>query len=873
MTRNSVYFKFMLLALAALIVFSVGGYLFSARVSRHFTAEVKGEQELVAERIVENLEAYLKRVRQTVDSVLEFEPHQCGEIKELTAHRFKLLWKIYPEISHLAFVAAGGEVYYTGESGDFMALGLPLQEVYEWQYFDYGLWEETDDDNLHQRISVLMRYVPELGKVMPVPIIIFSKRVIIDGQYLGMMLVPYNFDYMFASFCQSLALENRREIVVADSYGQVVFSTLPGLYLHSFYPSYGNNADLLLQKGEAATVLGKDDLPQALAALANRNPFSTVLEVSAGGRQKTLLAAFQHMEMVIPGWTVMVATSRVKAEELTWQLLVPVILLCLLLLSLITCFSLFLFRQLDRFAQENAIFKAALISSSDGVIVLDMQGRYLFVNRAYCEMIGRVPDELLGTLYQEGIAADSVQGLPGDLFSLLAESGQWRGVVSYRKVGSTPDIEVSQNFSEIRRGGRKAGYVGNLHNISEERNLRREVQVYSEFLHKEVERQTEVIVQSQKMESVGILAAGFAHDFNNLLASMHGNIELLEMMLQSSPQKAGRYVAKIRQISLQAAELTRQILLFSRREVGVTEVVTVADLVESVMVLVPPSLPAQITFDCIENSSDVTLKVEKGAVVQALFNLVLNAAESFAEDQENALIRIVAKAKFVDRYLGQRLNLIPGSWYCELTVSDNGCGISPAMMGKIFDPFFSTKEWSNKKGSGLGLAIAYRTIANHNGIITVNSELGVGSTFIIYLPVADNADISLPAMHNWGDAHDLKARKILLVEDEPLLRESLQVLLELHGGRVVAVANGKEALAFLEKNSVDLIVLDLVMPEMGGEEFLRQMQARKIKIPVLIMTGTINEGFRVSKLFPVVLDVIEKPFSQKQLLHHCTEML
>ena len=872
MTEQKIYFKFILMALVTLIIFSVGGYLFSDRVSNHFILEVQSEQELVAERIVVNLEAYLKRVRQTVDSVLDFTPYKCGDMKERTANRFKLLWKIYPEISHLAFVAADGEVYYTGKDGNFMPLGLPLQEVYEWQYFDYGLWDELDDEGLHQRISVLMQYVPELGKVMPVPIIIFAKRVVVDGEYLGLMLVPYRFDFMFSAYCQSLVVENRREIVVTDNLGRVLFSSFPGLFLHQFFPSYGSSSDLLFMEGERFTSLDEEELPQVLASLANRTPFSTVMNILGAGRQDNILATFQSMEMVTANWTVMVATPREKADELTWRLLVPVILMCLLLLFIVACFSLFMFRHLAKLAHENAIFKAAIMSSSDGVVVLDRQGRHLLVNRSYCEFTDETSADLLGSLYREGSESGSSKGLPKDLLSLLANSGHWQGVVSYRKVGETPDIEVSQNFTEILRDGRKAGYIGNLHDISEVRRLQREVEVYSAFLNKEVERQTEVIVQSQKMESVGILAAGFAHDFNNLIASMHGNIELMEMVLQSSPQKAGRYIGKIRQISLQAGELTRQILLFSRREIGVTEVITVADLVESVMVLVPPSLPAQITFDCIENSGDLKLKVEKATVAQSLFNLVLNAAESFDEEQNGARIRIVSKAKFVDRYLGQRLNLVPGFWYCELTVSDNGCGISPSMMGKIFDPFFSTKEWSSKKGAGLGLAIAYRTIANHEGIITVNSEVGVGSTFIIYLPVASDFHELPPPAQELGDVHNLKSRKILVVEDEDLLRESLQVLLELHGARVKVAANGSKALAFLAEASVDLIVLDLVMPEMGGEEFLAEIQKREIKIPVLIMTGTVNEGYRVSKLFPVVLEVLEKPFSQKQLLHLCTEM-
>ncbi|NPA25356.1 MAG: response regulator, partial [Deltaproteobacteria bacterium] len=441
------------------------------------------------------------------------------------------------------------------------------------------------------------------------------------------------------------------------------------------------------------------------------------------------------------------------------------------------------------------------------------------------------------------------------------------------KIGENPMVEVSQTFSEIRQGGVRVGYLSNLNDISEERRLKREVEVYSEYLHKEVERQTEVVLQSQKMETIGVLAAGFAHDFNNLLASLHGNIELLEMMVASSPDKAGRYIEKIRKISTQAAELIRQILLFARRDVGATEIITVEELIEAVMVLVPPSMPAQISYDCLEDSCDLKLKVAKTAIVQSILNLVLNAEESFAEGQEDAWIKITAKAKYIDHYLSQRLNLAPDNWYCEITIADNGVGIAPSMLGRIFDPFFSTKEWSYSKGTGLGLAIVYRTITNHDGTITVNSELGSGTSFIIYLPVAGKVGKTPPVTARRDPSLNLKDRRILVVEDEELLRDSLKVLLELHGIKVELAAHGRQALQVLEKEFIDLIVLDLVMPEMGGEEFLEEMKKMNFKVPVLIMTGTLNEGFRISKQFPVVLEVLEKPFSRNDLIRACSRML
>jgi len=869
--RKQTYTFFMVVILTTILLFSFGTWLFYTRVSRHFVAEVRNEQNMVVDRVVVNMQNYLKRVHRILDSVLDFNPDNRSDIKGLTAARFRLLWQICPEITHLAFLSKEDDVYYTGKEGDFMPLGLTLDDIYEWQSFDRSLWKNIKDEKLHQRISVLQRFVPELGKVVPVPIIIFIKRVVVNGKFAGIILVPYQFDFMFESFCRSLAVEKRREIIIVDGHGMVVFSSLPGWRFEKFYPSYAVASDEVVEKKEFRTRIKPQALPRVIASLSNRKPFSASIEIPEKGRPHHYLATFRRMDMVSPDWTVIVATPQNKTNELAWRLLLPVLVASLLMILLITLFSFFVFRRLNRFAQENAIFKAGLVSSPDGVMVLDVQGRYIFVNQVYCEIVGARPEELLGTFFK--VEKDLVKGLPSDIFAELDEHGSWRGVVSYRKVGEKPVVEVSQSFSEISLGGERVGFLSNLNDISEELRLKREVEVYSEFLHKEVERQTEVVLQSQKMETIGVLAAGFAHDFNNLLASLHGNIELLEMTISSSPEKAERYIERIKRISSQAADLIRQILLVARRDIGTTETVTVAELIEMVMVLVPPSLPAQISFECLDDSSDLKLKIDRAAIIQSFLNLILNAGESFAADQDDGWIRITAKAKFIDHYLSRRFNLAPDNWYCEFTIADNGVGIPPAMLGRIFDPFFSTKEWDYSKGTGLGLAIVYRTITNHDGTITVNSELGAGTSFIIYLPVAGRERPPLPAVARPESSLKLENRRILVIDDDEMLRESVKILLELNDVQVELAADGEEGLQLLGKKSFDLIVLDLVMPKIGGEEFLEQMQKLNYKVPVVIMTGTLNEGFRLSRKFPVILEVLEKPFTRNALIQACSRML
>ncbi len=870
--KKPTYTFFIVVVLAAIIFFSLGTWIFYNRVSRHFVNEVRTEQNLVVDRVVVNMQHYLARVHRLLESVLAFNPADSTDIKALTAAHFRLLWQISPEITHLAFISRDDDVYYTGKEGDFMPLGLTLDDIYEWQSFDQRLWQDIKDEKLHQRLSVLQRFVPELGKVVPVPIIIFIKRVVVNGKYAGIILVPYQFDFMFESFCRILAVKDRREIMIVDGHGMVVYSSLPGWRFKKFYPSYALASQEVVENDALRQRIAPENLPRVIASLAGRKPFYASLDITCKGKPRQYLASFRKMNMVEPDWTVIIATPKNQTNEMAWRILLPVLVVSLLVILLIAFFAFFVFHRLNHFAQENAIFKAGLVSSPDGVMVLDVQGRYLFVNQAYCEIVGARPEELLGSFFK--VRDDLTRGLPTDIFARLDENGSWSGVVSYRKVGEKPVIEVSQSFSEIRLGGGLVGYLSHLNDISEEIRLKREVEVYSEFLHKEVERQTEVVLHSQKMETIGILAAGFAHDFNNLLASLHGNIELLEMALKPPSEPAARYIERIKRISSQAADLIRQILLVARRDIGCTETVTVAELIETVMVLVPPSLPAQISFECLDDTCDLKLKIDRAAIVQSFINLILNAGESFAPDQEDGWIKITAKAKFIDHYLSRRFNLAPDNWYCEFTIADNGVGIPPAMLGRIFDPFFSTKEWDYSKGTGLGLAIVYRTISNHDGTITVNSELGAGTSFIVYLPVSgENRRPGLPAVVKSETPPDLADRCILVVDDDEMLRDSVKILLEMNKVRVELAAAGAEGLRILEEKPVDLIILDLVMPQMSGEEFLERMRKLNYKVPVVIMTGTLNEGFRLSRKFPVILEVLEKPFTRNDLLQACSRML
>ncbi len=866
------YRLFLLVVVLMVAGFASGGWFFYRQVCRHSFNEVCREQVLVADRIADNLKLYLQRIRRTVEGILSFGDFPgVTDVKGVIAARFRLLWRICPEIDHLIFLSSDGEIYYTGREGDFLPLGLAFRDVYEWQRFPGSFWKNIRDDRLHQCLSSLTCETAAGVRDTIIPVILFARRVCFQGRPVGVILIPYRFDFMFNAYCRSLE-EKWRGIIVIDNCGRVVFSSYPELLGRDFFPSFAQSAERFLDTA-GKPAIPEAERPRVVAALGNGAGFSVILRLCFGGRLTSLLATFKDMELVAPNWTVIVAAPKDRVQALAWRLLSPMVAGCLLAVLLTILVSLYFFRRLNRFAQENAIFKAGLESTPDGIMVLDVRGRYLLVNDAYCKMLGCERSRLRGELFEP--AADGIRGLPENILSRVADQGSWRGLVTYQRGEEQPLLEVNQTFSGIYWQGSLVGYFSDLHDVTEERRLKREVEVYTDYLQKEVQRQTDLLLQSQKMESIGLLAAGFAHDFNNLLASMHGNIELLEMMLVSSPEKASRYLDKIKKVSTQAADLVRQILTFSRRDLGSLEVVSVGELIEAVMALVPPSLSARLSCECLDGSFDLRLEIDRPAIQQALLNLVLNAGEAFpAEPAEEPWIRITAKARYIDDYLSRRFNLAPGQWYCEIGVADNGAGIPPAMLGRIFDPFFSTKEWSSQKGTGLGLAVVYRTVNNHGGTVTVSSEVGSGTVFRLFLPVSGQAGPALPASEPEAlPVGRFESRTALVVDDEEMLRDSVKVFLELQGLQVWTAADGREALRLLVREPVDLIILDLVMPGVGGKEFLQAMEEHHFKIPVLVMTGTVNEGFRLSRRFPVVLEVLKKPFSRHELILACSRLL
>ncbi len=369
------------------------------------------------------------------------------------------------------------------------------------------------------------------------------------------------------------------------------------------------------------------------------------------------------------------------------------------------------------------------------------------------------------------------------------------------------------------------------------------------------------MLESQKMETVGLLAGGFAHDFNNLLTGIIGYLDLAKM--SGDMDKIRSYLDSIKEISDHASKLVQQILLFSRATTGKRQVVSLGVIVESAlgMIKAPLKKDVRVIKDIDRN---VELYADSTQLTQAVLNIILNAFEA-VNDRKDGIVKIMVKRCDDGEKLKEMYNLDPGQEYVKISVEDNGSGMTEEVKKRMFDPFFTTKVRGAVKGTGLGLSIVYRVVKNHEGIIHVDSEEGKGTRIDILLPIKKkkkNEDI-------------VKERKgiykgsgtIVLVDDEDMVRNTGKEILKHLGYNVITFKSGKECTEFLAKGEIDidLIILDLLMPEMDGEQTLKRLSELGIKKPVLIASGYITLDMSYLKNYDYVMGMIKKPYSIEDL--------
>jgi len=351
---------------------------------------------------------------------------------------------------------------------------------------------------------------------------------------------------------------------------------------------------------------------------------------------------------------------------------------------------------------------------------------------------------------------------------------------------------------------------------------------YDVTARKKIEQQ---LVQSQKMESIGTLAGGIAHDFNNILASILINTELA-LMDADETDPVHHSLEQIYSSCLRAGELVRQILAFSRQEVGEPKVIHLIPVLDETLKLLRATLPKSLH---IEQECDVaidTVFADPVQIEQVIINLSTNGAHAMRE--HGGVLRILLEQVEDPGEVARNRELDATRSYLKLRVSDTGEGIDPEALPRIFEPYFTTKR--PEEGSGLGLAVAHGIIQHHGGAIEVRSETGAGSTFTIYLPVCtDRVETKEPITHRAVQGTE----RILVVDDEESLLSAYATMLANLGYRVTTSINGQDALERFRRQPerFDLVITDQTMPFMNGDVLAQHLLSIRPDIPIILCTG------------------------------------
>ncbi|WP_237246068.1 response regulator [Sphingopyxis witflariensis] len=474
-----------------------------------------------------------------------------------------------------------------------------------------------------------------------------------------------------------------------------------------------------------------------------------------------------------------------------------------------------------------------------GLAMVDRDGRFLYMNRAFIRAAGVAEGKT--PRYPGDIVVGEDKGALADMIRRHSSGQQVGGDLSIR-LAAQSDEPVSIRVVGVRGLG-EAAVLLSLKDSSEESRLKRQV------------------AQASKMQAVGQLAGGVAHDFNNILTAVLGSCDL--MLMRHTPGDSDYDdIQQIRSNANRAASLTRQLLAFSRQQTLRPQILQLPDVISEVSHLLKRLISDTIQLSVHHGRGLGAVRADPGQLEQVIVNLAVNARDAMPGGGTLTIDTYPVSAAEA-RLLGN--DIMPPADYSALKVSDTGTGIPADVLPKIFEPFFTTKDVG--KGTGLGLSTVYGIIKQSSGFIFADSNPGKGTSFTIYLPVhradGDAPVVPVPPVKpkksQWGTG------TILLVEDEDMVRAVAERALTRAGYTVVTASQGEEGLErFAQMEKVDLIISDVVMPTMDGPAMVRALRAKRPDLPVLFMSGYAEEQLRHSIDIDDVA-FLPKPFSVAQL--------
>ena len=504
-------------------------------------------------------------------------------------------------------------------------------------------------------------------------------------------------------------------------------------------------------------------------------------------------------------------------------------------------------RDADNALRESSEkYRTILESIEEGYFETDQKGNLTFSNEAFGKILGYPRNQLLGMNSRDYTTPDTAEKI-SRIMEQIEQTGRPEDVTDYdviRKDGSKAALELSISLL-TDKDGKPAGFRGMLRDVTRRKE--------TEYKNRLLEIQLQ---QAQKMESIGTLAGGIAHDFNNILMGIQGNATLMLLKIESEHPNYEK-IKNVEKFVQNGTELTNQLLGFARRGKYLVKTTDLNEVIEKSSALFART-KKEIQVHTVFHDEIWAVEVDRGQIEQALLNLYVNTWQAMPAGGD---IYLKTRNVMLDSSYVKPFKVEPGK-YVEISVTDTGVGIDRKTRERIFEPFFTTKEMG--RGTGLGLASVYGIIKSHSGYIEVHSEKEKGTTFTVYLPASEKEPVrekTVPAAMLKGTG------TILLIDDEKMILDVGRELLEELGYTVLSTLSGREALDIFQKNSdkIDLVIMDMIMPGMGGGETFDRLRAINPNIKVLLSSGYSVNG-QASKILHRGCDgFIQKPFNLNQL--------
>ncbi len=512
--------------------------------------------------------------------------------------------------------------------------------------------------------------------------------------------------------------------------------------------------------------------------------------------------------------------------------------------------------EMKRVEEKLAVQAAALEAVSKGIVITDRQGKIEWVNEAFCNITGYSKEEAIGRTPQLYQSDQQTADFYDEMWKTISAGKVWHGeLINQRKDGSLYPEELS--ISPL---------------LDDDGNISRFIGITQDITQRHLTEES--LRRSQKMDALGKLTGGIAHDFNNMLGIVLGYAELLKDALEQNTitpetlQRLKNYINEIKRTGERGANLTKKLLSFSKHQPSSEEIIDVNTVLLEQQQMLEKTLTARIKL-ILELTKDAwPVQLDVHDLEDAILNMCINAMHAI--DGNGELI-IRTSNKKIDSITAKSLQIEPGD-YVLLDMTDTGCGMDSKTKERIFEPFYTTKK---QMGTGLGLAQVYGFVDRSGGTIKVYSERGYGTQFVMYFPkytqqTAEDSvtEKSLSPIINYA-GHET----ILVVDDEPALLDLTAELLSQQGYQIIKAENGIQALQILECNSIDLLLSDVIMPEMDGYQLAQFVQKNYPSIKIQLASGFTDNRHQQTTDDSLTRNILHKPYASEALLKRVREIL